>query len=263
MRFAEQRRLLRPQRENPGDQRGVVVRILRADAASRPSTFPGADASSSRYVMNGSCDGMCSVNRHPPTPFRLRAAPRRRLGVSRQVRPAALSSASGTIKLPGVRGIEHVLRILLRELREFALQRLQPRALFRRQIRSGLAKILHRFLQKPAVNSGHPAGAGRFGKRLQPFPQRRIQAECSRRRRKPAEAWRCAPHAAAGESATDCRCVTFPHATFSSSVACSSARNVFSYVNVSRIARCNRVDRSLRPGQRGIDAGRHRFRLQR
>ena len=35
----------------------------------------------------------------------------------------------------------------------------------------------------------------------------------------------------AGESETDCRCVTLPHAKFNSSVAFSNARNVDSYVS--------------------------------
>ena len=38
----------------------------------------------------------------------------------------------------------------------------------------------------------------------------------------------------AGESATDWRCVTFPQACESSSVACSSARKVVSYVSAAR-----------------------------
>ena len=84
--------------------------------------------------MNGSCEGMCSVKRHPPSSFD--SALRRAAAFACAGSPASRCFVRfRDDELPGVRRIEHVLRILLRQLRELALQRLQPRALFRRQDR--------------------------------------------------------------------------------------------------------------------------------
>ena len=50
-------------------------------------------------------------------------------------------------KLPGVRRVQHVFRILLRQLRQFRLQRFEPRPGVGRQIGSGLAKIRQSLMQ--------------------------------------------------------------------------------------------------------------------
>ena len=86
-------------------------------------------------------------------------------------------------QLPGVRGIEHILGIFLRQLRELALDRLDPGPLLRRQIGARLPELRHGLVAEPTVDAGQlPARRG-LGHEAQPPPEFGVQRDLGIKRR--------------------------------------------------------------------------------
>ena len=80
-------------------------------------------------------------------------------------------------ELPGVGGVEGVLRIFLRELGELGLERLEAGAFLGGQVGAGLAEALDRLVAQAGPHAGGGAAGGGLGAGLQARPERGVEGD--------------------------------------------------------------------------------------
>jgi hypothetical protein len=74
-------------------------------------------------------------------------------------------------ELPGVRRVEHVVGVALRQLRELGLERLEPRPALRGQVGARLAELGEGLAHEPRPHGREARGPGRRGEGLELGPE--------------------------------------------------------------------------------------------
>ena len=172
--LTEEAGLLVTKREDLADERGVVPGVLQADLTE---AFPALAAQVFVVGVLQHREDRGGLQREAPG-LRLALGGRGLLRRGERADGQA-GEALGVFdeKLPGVGGIEDVLGILLRLLREVGIELRQTGLPFRRQVGAVLFKISDRLLEEAAADARERLRVGRGGVGLEDRPEFRIERQ--------------------------------------------------------------------------------------
>ena len=184
MRLPKEARPLGPELEDPGNERRVVVRRRGADRGGGTPRL-----ASERVVLEIRHERLVGghVERETPRravrarqPLRDRLRERAGLGMGGKARKAGLVLHD---ELPGVGGVEDILRITLGHLRELGLDGLQAGAALGGKVGARLAEFREGFGHEALPHGREALRSARARERLEPVPERGSQRDARRKGR--------------------------------------------------------------------------------